>query len=287
MPRTEEKVESLLREDSEMEELVDVLLERTDYGNEEVQWSDVEDDMSTGQWGRLIQSGLLVEQGDGFTVADPEGVVEALESDDGAPEEVSWTRWDKAAGIVALNMMIAYTLTSVRDAFAGVLNVVLGPLDALLPFWGVISLLALLSGVVSIVLQERLQDKQKLAYYKQQMEELQDMAGDADPEELEELTGDVSLLSIQKNMLKAQFRPMVWVMLLTIPVFLWLLWKTQTGQIATGEESVMVPMIGRIVWSQPIIGPFESWMVWYFVCSLVITQLVRKALGISMIPDPE
>ncbi|NNC25236.1 DUF106 domain-containing protein, partial [Salinisphaera sp. USBA-960] len=46
----------------------------------------------------------------------------------------------------------------------------------------------------------------------------------------------------QLGMFKMQFRPMVWIMLLTIPVFLWMYWKL--GQIDQGVELIL-PLIGH------------------------------------------
>ena len=86
-----------------MEAALEYLLDRADEGT--VSWGDVSDELTSGQWGRLIEIGLLVDSdGEGFDVADPEGVRNALEDDDlelpDAPDgDSSWSKWDKMAAV--------------------------------------------------------------------------------------------------------------------------------------------------------------------------------------------
>ena len=87
MPRTAQKIDDLASEGEEMTDALSVVL---DVAEEQgtVTWSDVSDDITSGEWGRLIESGLLVDaDGEGFVVEDPEAVREALEAADAAPDE--------------------------------------------------------------------------------------------------------------------------------------------------------------------------------------------------------
>lgn len=43
-------------------EAIAVVFEQTNEGSEELQWSDVKDALSSGQWGRLIQEGVSSAQ---------------------------------------------------------------------------------------------------------------------------------------------------------------------------------------------------------------------------------
>src|SRR6056297_505572 len=102
MTRTAEKVNALVREDAEMESALQSIRERADENGGEVAWSDVKDDLTSGQWGRIIEQGVLVDADDGFEIADREAFDEALDGDrDGDeplggieidPEESKWSQ---------------------------------------------------------------------------------------------------------------------------------------------------------------------------------------------------
>lgn len=160
MARTAEKVASLVSEDPALADSLTIVLEETDGGTGEVTWADIKEDLSSGQWGRLIEQGVLVDGADGFRLADPEGVKEGLgqrdegsavssttSPPDGEPPEVNWTTYDKAAGVASLGLFAGYSIPVVRDAIGNALNLFLGPLDTLLPFYVVIMTLAVLTGL--------------------------------------------------------------------------------------------------------------------------------------------
>src|SRR6056297_1423047 len=78
MPRIESKVRTLVDDDG-MREAVETVLDRTDDGETEVRWLDVKGDITSGQWGRLIEKEVLVEGEEGFRVADAEATRAGLE----------------------------------------------------------------------------------------------------------------------------------------------------------------------------------------------------------------
>jgi uncharacterized membrane protein (DUF106 family) len=91
-------------------------------------------------------------------------------------------------------------------------------------------------------------------------------------------------MSDQLGMFKAQFRPMVWIMLFTIPVFLWMYWMILDGRIATVENTLTIPFAGENPWRQSVAGPIQLWIIWYFICSMAFTQVIRKGLNIQTTP---
>jgi uncharacterized membrane protein (DUF106 family) len=90
---------------------------------------------------------------------------------------------------------------------------------------------------------------------------------------------------------------MVWIMLLTIPVFLWMYWMILSPEQAVTPTQITMPLIGELNpvagdamgrnegWRTTIIGPIEAWIVWYFLCSMGFTQVIRKALNIQTTPQ--
>jgi len=293
MPRTAEKIESLAREDGELLDALEVVL---DVAEEEgtVEWSDVSDEMSSGQWGRLIEKGLIVDaSGQGFVVDDPDGVRGALSDDEVAEAasddgESSWSTWDKAAAVGSLGMFAGYSMTSVRNAVGGTLDAVFGPLEAMLPFYVVVMILAMLTGLYSTILQANLMDMEKMGQYQDRMKEIQERRKEAkergDDEALDRIQDEqMEAMGDQMGMFKEQFRPMVWIMLLTIPVFLWMYWMLQSGQ-SIDPATVVLPLLGEVTWQEGVLGPLQAWILWYFLCSMGFTQLIRKSLNIQTTP---
>jgi uncharacterized membrane protein (DUF106 family) len=295
MARTASKVQELVREDPEMEAALEYVLERADEGT--VSWGDVSDELSSGQWGRLIEKGILVDSdGEGFDVEDPEGVREALSDDEleipDAPDaDSSWTKWDKMAAVASVSMFAGYTFQSVRDPLAEALDTFLGPLFGLLPFFGVVMVLALFTGLYSTLLQANLMDMEVMGEYQQRMKDIQEKRKAAkergDDEELERIQEEqMEAMADNMGMFKEQFRPMVWIMLLTIPVFLWMYWAVgfRGGQAHYTLTNVVVPIAGEVGWNDGFVGPLRMWIVWYFICSMCFTQVIRKALNIQTTP---
>jgi uncharacterized membrane protein (DUF106 family) len=288
MANTAGKVEDLVQEDPEFETALEVLLDRARASP--VDWADVSDELSSGQWGRLIERGILEEDGDGFRLADPDGVEDALESDVDVPEveeDSSWSTYDKMAALVSVGMFAGYSIGQVRNTVGQTLDVLLGPVDAALPFYGVVMVLALFTGLYSTLLQANLMDMDKMSKYQERMKQIQERRKEAkergDDEELERIQEEqMEAMGDNLGMFKEQFRPMVWIMLLTIPVFLWMYWMIRTQTITPG--TIVLPLAGELAWEEGIIGPFQTWIAWYFVCSLSFTQIIRKALNIQTTP---
>jgi len=97
----------------------------------------------------------------------------------------------------------------------------------------------------------------------------------------------MEMMGDQLGMFKEQFRPMVWIMFLTIPAFLWMYWVVgYRGSEAHHEiESLVIPFAGTVDWTTAILGPIQVWIVWYFLCSMAFQQVIQKGLNISMTPS--
>jgi molecular chaperone DnaK/serine/threonine-protein kinase len=72
----------------------------SDGGETVFDWQDVRDEMTTGQWGRLIESGVLADTEDGFELENPEAIRQRLfDTDDeaGTDQSQTTTRTDEQA----------------------------------------------------------------------------------------------------------------------------------------------------------------------------------------------
>src|SRR6056297_257391 len=114
MARTADKIESLIADDPAMADALAVVYDRTDGGSDRIEWADVNDELTSGQWGRLIEKDVLESVGDEFRLADADAVESALDdepttttvttdtdADDLDSDESSWTKWDKLAAVGA------------------------------------------------------------------------------------------------------------------------------------------------------------------------------------------
>jgi uncharacterized membrane protein (DUF106 family) len=129
--------------------------------------------------------------------------------------------------------------------------------------------------------------------YREKTQKLKERREDAkergDDEALEQIQQEqMEMMTDNLGVFKAQFRPMVWIMLFTIPVFLWLYWMVLNVGIPGGESGgavMVVPIIGEVSsWTTGIVGPMQMWLVWYFVCSISFSQIMRKALNVQTSP---
>jgi len=302
MARTAQKVESLIAEDPAMADALSVIYERTDEGSEEVEWRDVSDELTSGQWGRLIEKGILVDGIHGFELEDPDEVADALDdsgtattsttsssSDVDDIETTTWSKWDKLAAVASIGLFLGYSQNGIRSAVGQVVDVVLGPIDAALPFYVVIMIVAMLTGLYTTLLQDNLMDMEKMSMYQERMKDIQERQKEAkekgNEQEMEAIRKEqMEAMGDQTGMFKEQFRPMVWTMFITIPAFLWMYWRIGGNPTPVVPNEIVLPMIGLTGWSEGVIGPMMAWIVWYFLCSMAFTQLIRKALNIQTTP---
>ena len=303
MPQIESKVRTLADGDGDMQDAIETVLDRADDGD--VKWLDVKSELSSGQWGRLIEKGILVEGDKGFRVADAEATRAGLEPEStptattgGDTDEIddegsSWSTYDKGAAVVTLGLFVGYSWKPLRDVIGSTMDVPLSPLQEVLPFYAVVMILALATGLYSTLLQANLMDMDKMAKYQERMQEIQERRKEAkesgDDEALDQIQEEQKdAMGDQLGMFKEQFRPMVWIMFFTIPVFLWMYWTIGVGANATAQvalDSLVLPLIGRVEWTESVLGPIQAWIIWYFVCSMGFTQIIRKSLNIDISPS--
>ncbi|MFB6161886.1 MAG: DUF106 domain-containing protein [Halococcoides sp.] len=286
MGATTRTVERLASESSDLEEAIETVLDVADDQGV-VTWSDVSDSISSGTWGRLIEEGILVDaDGSGFVIDDPEGVREAFEDAD-EPEdeddESSWTIYDKVALVAIIPLYLGYSQTPIRNAVGSVMNIPFGFLAGNMPFYLVIVVMATLTGLYSALLQDNLAGDADMSAQQEKMQELKERRKRAkergDDEALKEIQKE-QMEAMDLSAMKAQVRPMPWIMVLTIPVFLWLYYRV--GLLDPSGPVAVFPIVGEVSnWSATIVGPILVWYFWYFLCSMSFGQIFRKALNVQ------
>jgi uncharacterized membrane protein (DUF106 family) len=283
----------MVKPDAETKSAIQTVLDSAT--DNEVQWVDVRDNITSGQWGRLIEKGILVDGESGFRIEDPEAIREGLTEKSDSGEEIettTWSKWDKGAAAFTLVMFAGYAWAPARNLVGNAVDVLLSPMLGILPFYVVIMVIALATGLYSTLLRVALMDMDKMGQYREQMEEVKERREAAkergDEEALDEIQEEqMEMMGDQLGMFKEQFRPMVWIMFLTIPVFLWMYWAVgYRGADAQYElQSLVIPLAGSVDWTTAILGPIQVWIVWYFLCSMAFQQVIQKGLNISMTPS--
>jgi len=289
-----------LRGDDALANAARQVLNHAESGDGVVTWSDVSGDVPAEQWGRLLESELLVATDAGFVVDDPDAVRSTLEElaveiDATAPgadagDEDGWTRQDKLAGVGALCLMASYQVPVMKNTVGSTAHLLFGPVEAALPFGLTVALLAVATTLVSTTLRKRLTDGSEREQVQERLqqvnERLQAARERGDETAVERLTErQRELMGQQLGAMKQLFRPMVYTMLVTIPVFLWLSWLTVNPAAAITPAAQMLPLMGRVVWTARLVGPMQVWMVWYFVCSILsglASRHVAKRIGPAM-----
>jgi len=176
-----------------------------------------------------------------------------------------------------------------REGMGTTLNVVFGPLAAFVDnFLITILILSVITGIYTSVVQKyttnwELMEKSK--QYQKQIRELQKELMEAKREDnkhrmkkLEKKKAEIMRKQTQFSgeMMKQQMKPMAYIGIITIPIFMWIWEYVEAASIGT----VIFPLIGEKAFTDGFILGLPYWVLWYMVCSIPIAQMIRKAIGI-------
>ncbi len=194
-----------------------------------------------------------------------------------------------------VGIMLLYQWEWARQTIAGLVDIIIGPFVAMgLPFFALLLILATITGFYSSLIQKYTIDYEKMA-------EVQDKLKDFNVKFREaQMSGDERLikkmqarqqaiLNEQMQMTQQQFTPMIYIMIVTIPIFFWIYEKIRampmsgevTAAIADLSNSIVIPFAGLSSYFDIYLWVFPLWLLWYLLCSLCMTQIIRKALNIG------
>ena len=194
-----------------------------------------------------------------------------------------------------VGIMLLYQWEWARQTIAGLVDIIIGPFVAMgLPFFALLLILATITGFYSSLIQKYTIDYEKMA-------EIQDKLKDFNVKFREaQMSGDERLikkmqarqqaiLNEQMQMTQQQFTPMIYIMIVTIPIFFWIYEEIRTmpmagevtAAIANLSNSIVIPFAGLSSYFDVYLWIFPLWLLWYLLCSLCMTQIIRKALNIG------
>jgi len=192
--------------------------------------------------------------------------------------------------VLAMGIIFLSTIPQIRYAVGVAMDLLLGPLLAdpiNLPFYVIILILSALTGLYSSLLQKYTIDYERLQEVQQGMKEFQKEYRDAqlskDERRIKKLESKRDkMMKEQLEVSQEQFKPMAYILLVSIPIFLWLIYKLPlVTELKPDLASIIFPYFGfRAIWTGAVwIAP--AWILWYMFCSISISQVIRKSLNIG------
>lgn len=193
---------------------------------------------------------------------------------------------------VVFGMMLLYGWPEARAFIAGIVDIIVGPFAALgLPFFALVLILATLTGLYSSLIQKYTIDYEKMRENQEKFKDFNAKFREA------QLSGDEkaikkmqarqqAMMSEQMEMSQQQFKPMAYILVLTVPIFFWLIEHIPrvpdlTMAVADLSNSIVLPFAGLSSYFDVYLWFFPLWILWYMLCSLTVSQVIRKALNIG------
>ena len=178
-----------------------------------------------------------------------------------------------------------------RKEISSILNVVLAPLASFAGnFLITVLILAVLTGIYTSIIQKYTTNWELMAKSKEfqkQLKELQKEYIAAKQENnrhklkrIEKKRAEVmsEQARFSGELMRQQFKPMAYIIIITLPIFFWM-WDYAPSEV------VIFPLIGTKNLTHFFIHIFTFripyWLLWYMVCSLPLTAVIRKLLGIK------
>jgi uncharacterized membrane protein (DUF106 family) len=195
--------------------------------------------------------------------------------------------WEKYGLYVALlfmlMMMVSYSISWLRLGVGKGIDSVFAPLveSFNIPFFILIVILSAATGLYSSIIQKYTIDYERMTDVQDRMKEFQKEYREAmlsqDEKRIKKLdTKKDRMMREQLELSQQQFKPMAYILVLTVPIFFWLLYRL--SQI---HNTITLPYYGTLSLTAPLIWVIPAWIIWYMICSITISQVIRKALNIG------
>jgi uncharacterized membrane protein (DUF106 family) len=194
--------------------------------------------------------------------------------------------WDKYGLYVALIfmmlMMFSYSIPWLKTGVGQSIDLVFSPLVEIfkIPFFILIVILSALTGLYSSLIQKYTIDYDRMTEVQERMKEFQKEYREAqlsqDEKKIKKLDARRDkVMKEQLELSQQQFKPMAFILVLTVPIFFWLLFRLNQA------STITLPYYGTQSLTAPILWVIPAWMIWYFICSIALSQVIRKSLNIG------
>jgi len=195
--------------------------------------------------------------------------------------------WDKYGMYIAILfmfvMMFSYSIEWLRVGVGQAIDTVVSPLvDAFnIPFYVLIISLSALSGLYASIIQKYTIDYDKMTEVQARMKEFQTEYREAqlsqDEKKIKKLEAKKDrVMREQMEMSQQQFKPMAYILVVSVPIFFWLLFRL--NQV---KSTITFPYFGTVGLQDAAIWIIPAWILWYMICSITLSQVIRKSLNIG------
>jgi len=195
--------------------------------------------------------------------------------------------WDKYGMYIALGfmmlMMFSYSVEWLRVGVGKGIDSAFSPaVNAFqIPFFILIVILSAFTGLYSSIIQKYTIDYEKMTESQERMKEFQKEYREAqlsqDEKRIKKLDAKRDrVMKEQLEMSQQQFKPMAYILVLTVPIFFWLLFRL--SQVHT---TITMPYLGTHSLTDAAIWIIPAWIFWYMICSITLSQVIRKSLNIG------
>ncbi len=180
-------------------------------------------------------------------------------------------------------MMWAYTVEWLRVGVGQAIDAIFSPLLVTfgIPFYILIVILSALTGLYSSIVQKYTIDYDKMTDAQERMKEFQAEYREAtlsqDEKKIKKLEAKKDrVMKEQLELSQQQFKPMTYILVLSVPIFFWLLYR-----LAETKTTITMPYLGTHSLTDAVIWIIPAWIFWYMICSITLSQVIRKSLNIG------
>lgn len=260
--------------------------------DEPVQWADVSGQMAKSEWERLVQTELVVDGGSGYQFSDPEEVRDALSDSPSLlaiiEPSTEWTFFDKLSLSVSIVFIATFSRPDVREFIGRATGTVLDPIAQLFPFWltlGIVGFITSLWGSLILWLRPVPSDISetsllRLLTFSNNLRRFGEARHADDTEALERIEREqheelVKEFSDISSLLKLELQSVGFILIVVIAFLQWSFWTVYNGSLI-GDATVLLPLLGPKEWSELLVGPLPVWLMWYGLCSAIISVVIDR-----------
>jgi Predicted membrane protein len=185
---------------------------------------------------------------------------------------------------LGIMLFIGVMIPSVRDIIGSGMNILMSPILMLVGesnFFLILSAMAIITAIYSSLIQKYVVDQSKMLEFQERMKIFQKEMREAQKtqntymlKKLEEQQAE--MMQEQMGMMKDQFKPMFYIVLVSIPLLMWAYYYIGLHP----DASMIFPFWGEQNLSGRVFFMFTYWLFWYFMSSLAFSQVLRKFLNI-------
>lgn len=195
--------------------------------------------------------------------------------------------WDKYGIYIALGfmmlMMFSYSIEWLRVGVGQGIDSAFSPVvdGFAIPFYILIVILSAFTGLYSSIIQKYTIDYEKMTDSQERMKEFQTEYREAqlsqDEKKIKKMDAKKDrVMREQLEMSQQQFKPMAYILVLTVPIFFWLLFRLDHV-----KSTISMPYMGTVGLEAAAFWIIPAWMLWYMICSITLSQIIRKSLNIG------